>query len=514
MPEQPTLEAPAAGPAQLSADASAELQRLINDAAGALGPILDREKDETKTLVDDLVTRVLEGKLVKGDLFKRINLAIGWLDKRLSDQVNAIIHHPEFRALEGAWRGLEYLVARKPSGQHLQVWVRNISKKELGAVLEKYSAESGQMAWDQSPIFKPIFENRFDMPGGNPFGCLVGDYQFDKSAPDISLLKRMSTICGAAHVPFISAASPNLLSVKSWRELPDIAELEAKMSTPDYAAWNSLRQMDDARYLALTLPRMLARLPYGEGKATVDAFSFEEDLRPVPGADWSTAETKHDNYVWANSAYAMAANIANAFHDTGFCVSIRGVESGGKVEGLPIDTFPTDDGGVDAKCPTEVAIAQRKEAELGRLGFMPLSHWQNTDFAAFVGAQTVQKPQQYETPDATANAELSARLPYVFMVSRFAHYLKKMIYEWVGSNRERAQLEKELNDWIMNYASDPSGAEDVKKLKPLAEARIEVEEIAGKPGYYHAKAFLRPHIQLEGVNVDLGVVSKVPGGGG
>jgi type VI secretion system protein ImpC len=253
-------------------------------------------------------------------------------------------------------------------------------------------------------------------------------------------------------------------------------------------------------------------MPYGTVKNPVDGFSFEEDLRPVPGAEWSANETKHDNYIWANAAYAMAANIAKTFHETCFCTAIRGVDAGGKVEGLPIDTFPTDDGGEDSKCPTEVAISQSREAELGNLGFMPLSHWQNSDWAAFVGAQTVQKPQQYENPRATENAELSARLPYVFMVSRFSHYLKKMLYEWVGTNRPREQLETELNDWIKLYATAANSAEDEKQRKPLEDARIIVEEVEGKPGYFHASAYLKPHIQLEGVSVDLGVVSRLPGG--
>jgi type VI secretion system protein ImpC len=521
MPDQTTSESkPALG---LTADGTEETRRLIEgladarkDTAAKLNSIFELEDEKAKSrlgrAIDDVLIRVLEGQTVKGNLITRITQARAWVDKRLAEQVNAVIHHPDFRTLEGAWRGLKYLVDRKPPGQHIQIRVLNISKKELAAVTEKYSAESGQLAWDQSPVFKQIFEQRFDMPGGNPFGCLVGDYQFDKSAPDVDLLKRMAAICGAAHAPFISAASPNLVSLKSWRDLPDPAELEAKMTTPDYANWNDLRQSDDSRYLALTLPRMLARMPYGEGKTAEGAFKFEEDLRPVPDAEWSAGETKHDNYIWSNAAYAMAANIANTFHDTGFCVNIRGVESGGKVEGLPIDTFPTDDGGIDSKCPTEVAISQRREAELARLGFMPLSHWQNTNFAAFVGAQTVQKPQQYETAEATANAELSARLPYVFLVSRFAHYLKKMLYEWVGTNKERDQLEKELNEWIMLYASAPTSADNVKQEKPLAEASIKVKEIEGKPGYYEAFAYLRPHIQLEGVTVNLGVVQKLPKG--
>jgi type VI secretion system protein ImpC len=514
MAEQQVPTPAAAAPAPPSADASALTQQLIEQTSGKLETLIEKEKDETKALVDNLVNVVLRGKLVKGDIFKRLHQAIAWLDKRLTDQVNVIIHHPDFRALEGAWRGLKYLVDHKPPGKHVQVHVLNLTKKELSDTLEKFSADSGQTGWPQSPIFKQVFSQRFDMPGGNPFGCLVGDYYFDKSPPDINLLKRLAQVCGAAHAPFITASSPKLLSLKSWRDLPDPAELEAKMSTPDYAAWNSLRESDDSRYLALTLPRMLARLPYGEGKNPVDGFNFEEDLRPAETAEYAAGETKHDNYCWANSAYAMAANILNTFHDTCFCTAIRGVEGGGKVEGLPIDTFPTDDGGIDAKCPTEVAISQSREAELGNLGFMPLSHWQNTDYAAFVGGQTAQKPTQYETAEATANAELSARLPYVFLVSRFSHYLKKMIYEWVGTNKERDQLERELNEWIMLYASAPTSAEDVKRAKPLAEAKIVVKEIAERPGYYEAYAYLRPHIQLEGVTVDLGVVSKLPAAAG
>lgn len=556
MPEQQISAQGSAAASLLTGDAGTELQRLIGETSKQLGPIIDQEQDKTQKMVDDLVSVVLKGKLIKGDLYKRISQAIAWLDKRLTDQVNVIIHHPEFQAMESAWTGLKYLVDRKPPGQQVQVRVLNISKKDLSDMMARYSADSGPTGWTQSPLFKQVFNLRFDMPGGNPFGCLVGDYQFDKSPPDIGLLGKLSAICGAAHSPFISAAAPGLVGLKSWREMPNIAELEAKMSTPEYAAWNSLRESPDSRFLSLTLPRFMGRLPYGKDKNPVNGFNFEEDLRPADLGKWSakteclagqfaehegkvwralrnntnvapgsSPETweeqteklplmsRHDNYCWANAAYPMAANIMNTFFDTGFCTAIRGIEGGGKVEGLPIDTFPTDDGGVDAKCPTEVAISQSKEAELSNLGFMPLSHWQNTDYAAFVGGQTVQKPAEYSTALATDNAKLSARLPYVFLLSRFSHYLKKMIYEWVGTNKERAQLEQELNEWIMLYASAPNSAEDIKQEKPLADARIEVKELEGQPGQYEAFAYLRPHIQLESVTVNLGVVSKVPGGG-
>lgn len=513
MPERQIETTKQTAQAQSSADLMGSLiareERSLSDAFGRKGP----ELDPVKQAIAVLAGAAVKGKVVPKDVTKRINSAIANLDKMLSDQVNRVIHAPEFRTLEGAWRGLGYLVKNVPSHEKLKVMVLNVSKQEIGATLGKFDAESGDRAWDNSPICKKIFERRFDTPGGEPFGCLVGDYQFDHSPQDVDLLARMSKVCGAAHVPFLASAASGVLGLKSWEKLPDPSALSRLVSTPDYAKWNLLRESPDSRYLALTLPRFLSRLPYGAKTVPVAGFHFEEDLRPD-----SPDATSHDNYVWSNAAYPMAVNIARSFADTGFCVRIRGEQAGGLVEDLPVHTFPSDDGGVDAKCPTEIAISMRREAELAKLGFMPLSHITGSVNAMFVGAQTVQKPQQYDkTPKgkrATENAELSARLPYIFMASRFAHYLKKMMYSEVGSSKSRAQLEEWLNTWIGQYTSSPESGDDVKGQQPLAEARIEVYEIAGKPGYYEAKAYLKPHIQLEGVEVSLGVVSQLPGSEG
>ena len=338
--------------------------------------------------------------------------------------------------------------------------------------------------------------------GGEPYGCLVGDYFFDHSAPDVEFLGEMAKNAAAAHAPFITGASPSVMAMDSWAELSGPADLAKKFRDADYAAWRSLRESDDARYLGLAMPRFLARLPYGAKTDPVEEFDFEEE------ADGTDA----DKYGWANSAYAMAANINRAFKLYGWCSRIRGVESGGAVEGLPVHTFPTDDGGVDMKCPTEIGIGDRREKELADLGFMPLIHRKNSDFAAFIGAQSLQKPAEYEDPDATANANLAARLPYLFACCRFAHYLKCIVRDKVGSFKERDDMQRWLQKWVMQYVDgDPTkSSETTKAKKPLAAAEVVVEEVEGNPGYYTSKFFLRPHYQLEGLTVSLRLVSKLP----
>ena len=374
----------------------------------------------------------------------------------------------------------------------------DISKKELGRTLKRYKGA----AWDQSPIFKRIYEEEYGQFGGEPIGCIVGDYHFDHSPQDVELLGEMAKIGAAAHCPFISGAAPSVMQMDSWQELSNPRDLSKIFSNTEYAAWRSLRESDDARYLGLTMPRFLARLPYGARTNPVDEFDFEE---AVDGAN-------HDHYTWANSAYAMAANINRSFKEYGWCTSIRGVESGGAVDGLPAHTFPTDDGGVDMKCPTEIAISDRREAELAKNGFMPLVHRKNSDFAAFIGAQSLQKPAEYDDQDATANARLAARLPYLFACCRFAHYLKCIVRDKVGSFTDRDDMERWLNNWIMNYVDgDPvNSSQETKARKPLAAAEVQVTELPDNPGYYAAKFFLRPHYQLEGLTVSLRLVSKLP----
>lgn len=462
-------------------------------------PKTDRAREAVETAVHTLAEYVLrDTSVVSADAVKSIEAVIAEIDRKLTEQVNVILHHQDYQSLEGAWRGLHYLVNNTETDEMLKIRVMNISKKEFGKTLKKFKGT----AWDQSPIFKKMYEEEYGQFGGEPFGCLVGDYHFDHGPQDVEMLGEISKVCAAAHCPFISGVSPTLMQMDSWSELANPRDLVKIFTTPEHAAWRSLRESDDARYLGLAMPRFLARLPYGAKTDPVEEFDFEED---VVGANSS-------RYCWANSAYAMATNINRAFKLYGWCTRIRGIESGGAVEGLPVHTFPTDDGGVDMKCPTEIAISDRREAELAKCGLMPLIHKKNTDFAAFIGAQSLQKPAEYDDPDATANANLSARLPYLFATCRFAHYLKCIVRDKIGSFKEREDMRLWLNNWIMNYvdANPETSTELSKSLKPLAAAEVVVDEVEGNPGYYSAKFFLRPHYQLEGLTVSLRLVSKLP----
>ena len=462
-------------------------------------PKSDEAKDAVERAVRTLAEQALsQTTLIGADVVASIEAMIAAIDRKLTEQVNQILHHADFQQLEGAWRGLHYLVSNTETDEMLKIRVLNISKKELGGTLKRYKGT----AWDQSPLFKRVYEAEYGQFGGEPFGCLVGDYHFDQSAPDVELLSELARTSAAAHCPFIAGASPTVMQMGSWQELANPRDLTKIFTTPEYAAWRSLRESEDARYLGLAMPRFLARLPYGAKTNPVEAFNFEED----------TAGAEHGRYTWSNAAYAMATNITRSFKLYGWCSRIRGVESGGAVEGLPVHTFPTDDGGVDMKCPTEIAISDRREAELAKNGFMPLVHRKNSDFAAFIGAQSLQKPAEYTDPDATANANLAARLPYMFACCRFAHYLKCIVRDKIGSFKERADMHKWLNNWIMNYVDgDPANSsETTKAQKPLAAAEVVVEEIEGNPGYYSAKFYLRPHYQLEGLTVSLRLVSKLP----
>ena len=462
-------------------------------------PKSDRAKEEVESAVTTLAEYVLKDvKKVSDDTIKSIQNIIAEIDRKLTDQINLILHNEEFQKLESAWRGLHYMVSNTETDEMLKIRVMNISKKDVAKTLKKFKGTS----WDQSPLFKKIYEEEFGQFGGEPFGCLVGDYHFDHSPPDVELLSQVAQISAASHCPFVSGVAPAVLQMDSWSELANPRDLTKIFSTPDYASWRSLRESDDARYIGMAMPRFLSRLPYGEKTNPIDEFSFEEE---TAGADSS-------KYCWANAAYAMATNINRSFKMYGWCSRIRGIESGGAVENLPVHAFPTDDGGVDMKCPTEIAISDRREAELSKCGFMPLIHKKNSDFAAFIGAQSLQKPAEYEDPDATANANLAARFPYLFATCRFAHYLKCIVRDKIGSFKERDDMERWLNNWVKHYVDgDPSrSSEESKARKPLAAAEVIVEEVEGNPGYYSSKFFLRPHYQLEGLTVSLRLVSKLP----
>ena len=458
---------------------------------------------EAKSLVQNAVQTLAaqalaNTRLIGADVAGSIKAMIAEIDQRLSAQVNEILHHADFQQVEGAWRGLHYLVNNTETDEMLKIRVFNVSKNDLRKELRKFRGTN----WDQSPIFKKVYEAEYGQFGGEPFGAIVGDYYFDHSAPDVEMLGELAKVGSAAHCPVIAGAAPALMQMDSWRELSNPRDLTKIFSPPEYAAWRSLRESEDAQYLGLAMPRFLARMPYGAKTNPVDGFDFEEE----------TAGGDHGRYTWANAAYAMATNITRAFKQYGWCTRIRGIESGGAVEGLPVHTFPTDDGGVDMKCPTEIAISDRREAELAKNGLMPLIHKKNSDFAAFIGAQSVHKPAEYDDPDATSNAALGASLPYLFAVCRFAHYLKCIVRDKIGSFKERDDMQRWLNDWIMNYVDgDPSiSGEDTKARRPLAGAEVTVEEVEGRPGYYTSKFHLRPHYQLESLAVSLRLVSRLP----
>ncbi len=462
-------------------------------------PKTDRAAEEIESAVQTLAEYVLKDtKLVSSDAVASIEGLIAQIDKKLTDQINQIMHHEDFQALESAWRGLHYMVNNTETDESLKIKVMSISKKDLHKTLRKFKGT----AWDQSPVFKQMYEEEYGQFGGEPYGCVVGDYYFDHGPQDVETLTEMSRISAAMHSPFISAVSPRTMQFDSWGELSNPRDLTKIFQTPEYAGWRSLRESEDSRYLGLAMPRFLARQPYGAKTDPVDEFDFEEDTE---GADSS-------KYAWANSAYAMGVNINKAFKMYGWCSRIRGIESGGAVEDLPTHTFPTDDGGVDMKCPTEIAISDRREAELAKNGFMPLIHKKNSDFAAFIGAQSLQKPAEYEDPDATANANLAARLPYLFASCRFAHYLKCIVRDKIGSFKERDEMQTWLNSWVMQYVDgDPANSsETTKARKPLAAAEVVVEEDESNPGYYRSRFYLRPHYQLEGLTVSLRLVSKLP----
>ncbi len=463
-------------------------------------PRNDSAAAEVENAVAALVRQALEDtSLVKDDVLDTIDSMIAKLDQQLSVQLNEIIHAEQFQKLESAWRGLNYLVFNSETDTSLKIRVMNVAKEELYREFKVYPGAR----WDQSPIFKKLYEAEYGQLGGDPYGCLVGDYYFDHSPTDVQLLRDISKVAAAMHAPFLAAANSTLLGMDSWNELTNPRDIGKIFDTPDYAAFKSLREQPDSRYVGLCMPRVLARQPYGAKSEPVEEFAFEED----------TDGHKGEKYGWMNAAFAMATNINRAFKEYGWTVRIRGVQSGGEVINLPTHTFPTDDGGVDLKCPTEIAISDRREAELSKAGLLPLIHRKNTDKAAFIGAQSLYKPRKMDSDVATASDNLSSRLPYMFAVSRFAHYLKCMVRDKIGATMEEAQLQRWLQEWIMKYVDgDPKNSSEATKAKlPLADARVDVFPDEENPGYYAARFYLRPHYQLEGMDIGMSLVSRLPG---
>ncbi|MBI1896784.1 MAG: type VI secretion system contractile sheath large subunit [Acidobacteria bacterium] len=469
------------------------LEQIVEEGRLARDP---SARERGKDLVKQFVTQVLEGAMtVSKDAEAMINARIAQIDHLLSIQINEILHHASFQQLEGSWRGLRYLMDQSETSDMLKIKVLNVSKKELLRDLQRAPE------FDQSALFKKVYEEEFGIFGGAPFAAMLGDYQFGRSPEDIELLERVSQVAAAAHAPFLTGISPDMFNLDSYTQLDAPRDMAKIFDTTEYAKWKSFRASEDSRYVGLVLPRVLGRLPYGRDTKPLDAFSYEEG---VDGTD-------HSKYLWMNAAYAMAARLTTAFALYGWCASIRGVEGGGLVEGLPVHNFYTDEGDIAMKCPTEVPITDRREKELADLGFIPLVHCKGTDYAAFFSVQSCQKPKLYDKDEANANARLSAQLPYIFAVCRFAHYLKAMMRDKIGSFMSRGDCERWLNQWITNYViKDDDVSAAMKAMHPLRDARIEVSEVPGKPGVYRAVAFLRPHFQLDELTVSLRLVAELP----
>ncbi|HTS61412.1 MAG TPA: type VI secretion system contractile sheath large subunit [Candidatus Acidoferrales bacterium] len=469
------------------------LDQIVEEGRLARDPAA---KERGKNLIKDFVTQVLEGAMtVSKDAEAMINARIAQIDHLVSLQLNEVLHHQDFQKLEGSWRGLRYLMDQSETSDKLKIKVLNVTKKELLRDLQRAPE------FDQSALFKKVYEEEYGVFGGAPFAALIGDYEFSKGPEDVECLEKVAQVASAAHAPFLSAASPEMFNQDSFTTIDAARDMAKIFDSSEYAKWKSFRQSEDSRYVGLCLPHVLARLPYGKNGASVDSFNYEEG---VDGTD-------HSKYLWGNAAYALAARLTQAFANYGWCAAIRGVEGGGLVEGLPTHTFTTDEGDVALKCPTEAPITDRREKELADLGFVPLVHCKGTDYAAFFSVQSAQKPKMYDKEAANANARLSAQLPYILAISRFAHYMKAMMRDKIGAFMSRKECETFLNTWILQYVvgNDEVSAE-VKARRPLRDARIEVVEVAGKPGVYRAVAFLKPHFQLDELSVSLRLVADLP----
>lgn len=491
----PTEKAAASAPATTTQEVSLLDQILDNTRAQT-----PEERGRNREYIDQFIRQIVKpNQVISRDVERTVNTWIAQIDQKLSSQLNEIMHHPDFQRLEGTWRGLHYLVHQSETGEFLKIRVLNVTKRELFKDLEK------AVEFDQSQLFKKVYEAEYGQLGGSPYGMIVCDFEFGRHPEDIGLLKMISGVAALAHAPFVASASPKMFGFERFTEMPNPRDLAKIFDSVEYTAWKSFRESEDSRYVALTLPKVLARLPYGSEFKRIDEFGFEEF---VDGRD-------HDKYLWMSAAWAYAARVTDAFAKYGWMACTRGVEGGGKVEDLPVHTFPTDDGDIAMKCPTEIAISDRREFELSNLGFLPLLHAKDRDFAAFLGAQSCQKPKEYRGPkgaEATANAQLSAKFNFIMCVSRFSHYLKVMARNWIGSNMSRDECERRLNEWINEYVleSPETAGPKIMAEKPLREARVEVREVKGRPGWYEAVAWLRPHFQLETLTTSMRLVAEIP----
>lgn len=494
------------------ASAAAQTTTTTDATKGLLEQAIKSYKQTDRSRAEDL-TRNFTEQALRGtvtwdkSMSRSIQNAIDAIDEKISKQLSVIMHDEHFQKVEGSWRGLQYLVMNSETGENLKLRVLNCTKRELQKDLEN------AVEFDQSTFYKKIYEQEFGTPGGIPYGSIVGDFEFKNHPDDIQMLRNISSVAAAAFCPFIASAGCEMFGFDTWTDMNTPRDLKKIFDSVEYTGWKSFRATEDSRFVTLTMPRTLARLPYGAHTKPIDEFAFEEvEL----GLDGKPKTTDHKDYCWMSTAYVMGSRLTDAFAQYGWCVAIRGHEGGGKVENLPTHVVRAEDGDLELKCPTEVLIPDRREKEISDCGFLPLCHYKETDYAVFFGGQTTQKPKQYEGKDgasATENAAISARLPYIMATSRIAHYLKVIARDKIGSFLERDECEKWLNNWILNYVNgDPTPTQESKARKPLAAAEIRVSEIPGSPGSYSAVAFLRPWLQFEELNASLRLVTKIPSG--
>lgn len=446
-------------------------------------------------LISEFIVQVPEpGSAISNDASVMIAARIAEIDRQISGQVSSIMHTEAFQKLEATWRGVARLCGASDGSTDLRIKVFNTQKNEL---LRDFERAPG---FDQSRLFKAIYEEEFGTLGGAPFGVLVTDFSSSRSPQDIRLLQELSHVAASAHAPLIGCASPALFDMDSFTQLGAPRDLSRIFEIGEMAQWKSFRSSEDSRYVALTLPHMLMRLPYGPDTVPVEEFDFVEECH---GGE-------HANYLWGGASWALAEKIIVSYREFGWCAAIRGVEGGGVVNNLPLDRFRSLSGDTLTKCPVEIAITDRREKELSNLGFLPLCYAKGTDYAVFFGAQTLHKPPVYTSDLANANARLSTMLPYLLAASRFAHYLKAIMRDKVGSFQSKGSIERFLNDWVAKYVTaDDEASQEVKARYPLREARIEVTEIAGRPGTFNAVVFLRPHFQLEELTASIRLVAEL-----
>lgn len=492
---------------------SAELenQTATEAEAGSLS-VLDRAiaattqtpADTTKELFSVLAEQALGGTVTwDKNVTKTIENAIAEIDKQMSRQLSNIMQQDDFRRLEGSWRGLNKLVRESETGQSLKIKLVDFTKDEL---IEQFEDAP---AVDRSPLFDALYQKEFGTAGGEPYGVLIGDYTFSHKDEDVALLRYMGETAAASHAPFIAAANPQMFEFNSFETFNEGKPVAAGFDSPSYAAWNAFRDSDDARYVALTLPQTLARLPYGDKGLGTDAFAYEEldvdmDGNPKP--------KDNSQLVWSNAAFELGLKMSQAFTAFGWCTAIRGLDNGGKVENLPNLTYKSLAGDIQQQCPIEINLTDEREKELSDLGFLPLVHYKSTNYGVFIGGQTTQRPKTYTDPDATGNAAISARLPYIMASSRIAHYLKVMGRDMLGSNLEANDVQKDLQTWIDQYTNSGAVGNAERSKTPLCESSIQVVEQPGRPGAYSAVAHLRPWLQMEELTTSVRMVTKIPGG--